>query len=435
MPGQANSGPTQSGPAKPGSKRPNLRMPNITMPPALLRFFRKARRWLGRARKAAPGWLTSYVSPLGWCVLALGVASLAAFPALGWHELLVIAVIALVMEAAGLVMSLGNTSFKATLGLSESRITVGESVDVDVEVANPGKVPTVSATGELPLGEARKTFRIPALAPGKSKRQQVRFRAATRAVLPVGPLSIRKGDPFGLIRHEQSLSETIDVYIHPRTVRLSTLSSGLARDLEGGPTEQVVDDDLDFYGLREYRPGDDMRNVHWLSSAKTGTLMIRQYDATKRTDTSLTLACNPAAYPGEREFETAVSVAASIGAQCLVDDRPLVCRASTRESRATHPTRFLDWCSGITPDADEDPNLASATLEGSPNASFYFFVTGSLADFEALRRVAATMPGESVCVIFQVDPSQDVSIRRYDGFTLASVDQLENLPLVMEALR
>lgn len=399
------------------------------------RIVRKVKRTLSKACKAAPSWLTSYVSPLGWCVLALGLASILAFPALGWHELIVIAVIALVMETAGLIMSLGNTAFTATLNLSERRITVGDTVDVDVEVANPGKTPTVSAEGELPMGEAHESFRIPALAPGHAKSQKVQFRAATRAVLPVGPLSIRKGDPFGLIRHEQSLSEAINVYIHPRTVHLNTLSSGLARDLEGGPTEQVVDDDLDFYGLREYRPGDDMRNVHWLSSAKTGTLMIRQYDATKRTDTSLTLASNPGDYLDEQEFETAVSVAASIGAQCLMDSRPLVSHASNHDCRPHNPTQFLDWCSGITPDMDENPNLAATTLKTSPDASFYFFVIGSLGELERLRRIAAAVPGESVCVIFSVDLSKVSSVRQYDGFTLATLGKLDDLPLVMEALR
>ena len=106
-------------------------------------------------------------------------------------------------------------------------------------------------------------------------------------------MRIRKGDPFGLVRHEKELADRITVFIHPRTVRLDTLNAGVPRDLEGQPSGQIVDDDLDFYGLREYEPGDDVRNVHWLSSAKTGTLMIRQYEATRRTDTSVTISVNP----------------------------------------------------------------------------------------------------------------------------------------------
>ena len=159
------------------------------------------------------------------------------------------------------------------------------------------------------------------------------FTAVSRAVLPIGPLSIRKGDPFGLIRHEKKLVDQINVFIHPQTVLLSTLNAGIPRDLEGQPSGEIVDDDLDFYGLREYEPGDDVRNVHWLSSAKTGSLMIRQYEATRRTDTALTISVNPDDYIDSQEFELAVSVHTSIGVQCLQQNRPVTAHAGS-----THQT-------------------------------------------------------------------------------------------------
>ena len=73
---------------------------------------------------------------------------------------------------------------------------------------------------------------------------------------------------------------------------------------------------LDFYGLREYEPGDDVRNVHWLSSAKTGTLMIRQFEATRRTDTSLSLGVNPDDYVDAVEFPWCASTAGSRASGC-----------------------------------------------------------------------------------------------------------------------
>ncbi|WEV70136.1 DUF58 domain-containing protein [Bifidobacterium sp. ESL0775] len=365
----------------------------------------------------------------------MGVVCLAAFPSLGWHELLVCGVIAMFMLLCGIAMSLGNTKFHATLGVSDDRITVGDTVRVDVNISNPGKSPTVSVRGDLPMGETHQRFRIPALAPGKAKDEQVEFRATSRAVLPVGPLKISKGDPFGIVRHEQSLSESVKVFIHPKTIVLNTLNSGIFRDLEGSPSGQVVDDDLDFYGLREYRPGDDMRNVHWLSSAKTGTLMVRQYEATKRTDTSITLGVNPADYSSEDEFELAVSVAASIGTECLIEDRPLAIQASSDSLIPRGPTPFLDWMSGVSPDMDENPNLAVTTLETSPSASFYFFVVGAGTKLERLRHIAAALSKESICVMLQIDPVAGNAIHQYDDFTLATLSSLDELPLIMEALK
>ena len=142
--------------------------------------------------------------------------------------------------------------------------------------------------------------------------------------------------------------DQINVFIHPQTVLLSTLNAGIPRDLEGQPSGEIVDDDLDFYGLREYEPGDDVRNVHWLSSAKTGALMIRQYEATRRTDTALTISVNPDDYVSSDEFELAVSVHASIGVQCLQQNRPVTAHAGPRTPfRARHG--ILDGCSGIDP--------------------------------------------------------------------------------------
>ena len=78
------------------------------------------------------------------------------------------------------------------------------------------------------------------LAPGQSKQTDVEFRTVSRAILPIGPLRIRKGDPFGLVRHEKELADRITVFIHPRTVRLDTLNAGVPRDLEGQPSGQIV---------------------------------------------------------------------------------------------------------------------------------------------------------------------------------------------------
>ena len=201
---------------------------------------RSLRRLKHRIKRLA----TSYVSPLGWAVAALAVASLVAFVLLGWHELLAMAVVFAVMLAAAVMLSLGNTSFQATIYVSSRRVTVSDTVKVDVCVDNPGRTPTTSARGDLPIGDNHERFAIPMLAAGQSRQTTVEFTAVSRAVLPIGPLSIRKGDPFGLIRHEKKLVDQINVFIHPQTVLLSTLNAGIPRDLEGQPSGEIVDDDL-----------------------------------------------------------------------------------------------------------------------------------------------------------------------------------------------
>lgn len=391
-------------------------------------------RSLRRIKHRIKRLVTSYVSPLGWAVTGLAIASLIAFTILSWHELLTMAIVFACMMVAAIMLSLGNTSFTATIDVSSRRVTVSDTVKVDVCVDNPGRTPTTSARGDLPIGDSHERFAIPMLAAGQSRQTTVEFTAVSRAVLPVGPLSIRKGDPFGLVRHEKKLVDQINVFIHPKTVMLNTLNAGIPRDLEGQPSGEIVDDDLDFYGLREYEPGDDVRNVHWLSSAKTGALMIRQYEATRRTDTALTISVSPDDYVSSDEFELAVSVHASIGVQCLLQNRPVTSHAGTEHIMPRNSTEFLDGCSAISPDISDNPNLAQTTLAHAPDSSFYCITVGRLKNIDEIKHMALALPRSATCVVLQTAIGQPRAIKRYADFTLATVGNLDDLPMIMGVL-
>lgn len=177
-----------------------------------------------------------------------------------------------------------------------------------------------------------------------------------------------------------------------------------------------------------------MRNVHWLSSAKTGTLMIRQYEATRRTDTSVTISVNPDEYVNGEEFEMAVSIHSSIGVKCLLQDRPLFCHAGNAHGQPRNAMEFLDNASAIEPDREDNPNLAEGTLKHSPDASFYFFTVGSLKDIEQIKRMTLALPRSASCVVLQASAGANRGIRRFANFTLATIGDLDDLPLIMGVL-
>ena len=374
------------------------------------------------------------MTPPGWAVLAAGVLALAAFAALRWHELLAIGLACLTMVVAAIVMSLGNARFTAQLTVSDRRITIGDTVTVSVIVNNPGTTPTTSARGDLPIGNAHVGVSIPMLPPHRSRHTDVQFMGVTRDLLRIGPITVHTGDPFGLVRRERTLPSGTTICIHPDTVRLKTLNAGVARDLDGRPGGQIVDDDLEFYGLREYRPGDDLRNVHWLNTARTGTLMIRQYEATRRTDTSITLDVSPSSYASREEFEMAVSIHASIGVQCLLQNRPLATHAGAVHATARSATDFLDTCSAIDTDQSDTLNIAEDTLRHSSEASFYLFTIGSLNSLNQLRRSMMTLPQLATCLVLRAAAGEPRAIRTCGGFALATVGSLDDLPHVMGAL-
>lgn len=317
----------------------------------------------------------AYASPLGWLAAAASMACATGFAVWGWHELLAATIALTAMLTAAIAMSLGNAGFDTVIGVSRRRAAIGDAITVTVDIDNPGSTPTTSVFGDLVIGETHERFRIPSLAPGLSKRMVVEFTAVRRAALSIGPLRVRQGDPFGLVRRERELAGHYTVFVHPPTTTLKTPDAGLVRDLEGRPSGQIADDDLDLHGLRPYEPGDDVRHVHWLSTAKTGALMIRQYEATRRTDTSVTLDVDPGDYADAQEFELAVSVHASIGVQCLLWNRPLVSYAGRSFVVPDSVAGFLDWCSAIEPEPDGDPRVhgrhagGNAYADGRPHTT------------------------------------------------------------------
>ena len=78
--------------------------------------------------------------------------------------------------------------------------------------------------------------------------------------------------------------------------------------------------DLAFHALREYVPGDDLRHVHWRSSAKAGELLVRQYHETRRGHVTILVDDRRVSYRRLRDFELAVSVATSIALRAVRDD-------------------------------------------------------------------------------------------------------------------
>ena len=115
--------------------------------------------------------------------------------------------------------------------------------------------------------------------------------------------------------------------MRPATVDLAGLPVGQLRDLEGVPSDQISMSDLAFHALREYVPGDDLRHVHWRSSARAGQLLVRQYHDSRRTTACVLVDTRRDAYADPDDFELALSIAASVTTRAAHDgyDLTLLC--------------------------------------------------------------------------------------------------------------
>jgi len=382
-----------------------------------------------RAERAA-----SVVTPLAWALLAGGVASLLVGRRLGWRELTVAGATALVVLAAGAAFTIGRTRLRVAVDVRPARVQAGGRAAAAVTATAAGSRRTLGHAMELTVGEGVAEFGVPSLRPGESHEEVFILPTRRRAIIPVGPATSVRGDPLGLLRRERAWTEVQPLYVHPRTVRLAELGTGFIRDLEGQPTRDVAPADVAFHTMREYEPGDDRRFVHWLTTARTGTLMVRQFVDTRRTHLAVVVDAASGAYRDEDEFETAVSAAASIGRRTLADEQDLSAVVGTDRLPSTTPNPFLDALSGVELGPEERCRLGAGVdhlLRSVSGLSVGVLVSGSQATVTDLRAAAVRLPTDVRVVIVRVDHTAPTGFMPLGDHVLATLRALDDLPHLM----
>ena len=371
---------------------------------------------------------------LGWIVVLAGAAAATAGWRYQWWELTTIASIAAVLVALSLGFLVGRTGFDTSLDLSRSRVVVGERAVGALQLRNPGTRALLPVRVELPVGKGVATFQVPRLAGGDVHEELFAIPTHRRAVLKVGPVSAVRGDPLGMFARTVTWSDPVDLFVHPRTVPMDGSSSGFLQDLEGLPTSALSNADLAFHALRPYVPGDDRRHVHWRTSAKTGELMVKQYQETRRSHLAIALSLNRQEYAREEELELGIAVAGSLGLQALKEDKQLtvLVQGATLPSRAGKP--FLDSLSGLDltdPRRGTVVDLALATGVSVPDASVAVLICGSFVTPAEVRRAAAYVPVGVRVVAIYAAPGASVTRRTIGDTVVLTLGVIDDLPHAM----
>jgi uncharacterized protein (DUF58 family) len=381
------------------------------------------------------------VTPLGWAVIAGAIVALAVGYTWGWIEVIAIGwglVVLVVMASAWLI---GRGASEIELLVPASRVVVGEPAEARLIAANPGRRRFGGVQLEVPVGNRVIELVLPGLPRGGAFDEQFRIPTERRGIVAVGPARTVRADPIGLMRREIVWSQSVELHVHPRTVPIEALSTGFIRDLEGSPTRDLTASDIAFHALREYVPGDDRRFIHWKSSAKTGTFMVRQFEETRRSRLMVLLDLEPGAYADEAEFELAVSAAASVGARAIRDARTVSFVVSSRRrggrGRGSNmrelPTvsrdRLLDALCLVQRDDEAAmlPDVARSAAEGLPGVSLAFLVTGSARGVPPLRAAASRLPAGIEAVAVQCAPEGGASASTVAGLTVFGIGYLEDL--------
>jgi uncharacterized protein (DUF58 family) len=176
--------------------------------------------------------------------------------------------------------------------------------------------------------------------------------ARRRGHYAIGPASTSITDPFGLASVRVQDEAHSDLVVYPAVEDIEPWRLGIRGEGAGESTvRQLYRSAAEFYTMREYVTGDDLRRIHWPSVARTGQLMIRQDESTRRSVATLFLDNRSPALGGDGSpgFERAVSVTASIGRALFLGG--FVVRFATVDApgRPMGETALLETLAGTAP--------------------------------------------------------------------------------------
>jgi uncharacterized protein (DUF58 family) len=262
-------------------------------------------------------------SGLGWLLVTVFIGALAWFKSINLVLIIVYAMLALLV-LNGLLAWLAVRRTDAAR-ISPPPVFAGEQVDCGVRVTNrSGR--TLTVTVEDRAGDRSNTFLVYRLPGGQS------LSCSSARVFPTrgrfgGPVAVSSGFPFGLLEYERPADSTGEIIVLPPTgcaepdglrrwVLRRVGAAGWARRV----LRRITTDQAEIRGVRSFRAGDAMRDVHWRTTARRGELVVREYDAAPSPE--LVLVVEPwlpaaAAHADRVRLEAALSLAATVAVTWL----------------------------------------------------------------------------------------------------------------------
>ncbi|MDQ2958724.1 MAG: DUF58 domain-containing protein, partial [Actinomycetota bacterium] len=225
----------------------------------------------------------------------------------------------------------------------------------------------------------------------------------------VGPTTVIASDPFGLVTADTRSTDTAELIVQPVTTPLALLTLPIAwRDGAATLSHSVGVGGSDDASVREFRHGDDLRKIHWRSTAKSGALMVRQEERPWHGESLVLLDTRSMAYPTlatdaeSAALEWAVSAAASIGSHLASRGRRVTVVSGSGQVAHDDVTMILDLLADVTLAlrADVQPLATALTGLGRDASVFAILAANPHAPItELLGR--PRIPGSSVALLLR----------------------------------
>jgi len=333
------------------------------------------------------------------CAITVGLAALA----FGEKDLLRVAILIglLPLLAAWYV---GRTRYKlaCTRSLEPQRTQVGATARVVLRLQNLSSLPTGTLLLEDRLPYAlgsRPRLVLERLGRRQASSVAYSVRADVRGRYEIGPLVIRLTDPFGLCELARAFPSVDHLTVTPTVVALPPVRlTGEYTGTGDSRARSVAVHGEDDAATREYRHGDDLRRVHWRSTARVGELMVRREEQPWESRATLVLDIRKHAHKGEgptASFEWAVSAVASIAVHLRENGYKLRLVTDLVDISATDAegdAAILDHLAEVKLVARADLGRVTEQLRRRSDSGLIIAVLGSLspADAEVVARLRGT---------------------------------------------
>ena len=333
----------------------------------------------------------------GWMVAIVSMAVVAAGRLFGIFELYLVGAAGVALVIAALV-TVARTRLRIDIAreLHPPRVHAGGPSRVELRITNRGRRRSSLLRLKDPVGDGRSASVVVApLGPGETVRATYRLPTETRGILAVGPLSIEVSDPFGLAATATRGAPVVELTVWPAIDEIASLPHTSGDDPHGGtdhPNALAAAGD-DFYALRDYVVGDDLRHVHWRSTARRDELMVRQDEMPWQGRATILLDTRADAHTPDT-FEAAVSAAASIVVAC--NKRRFLVRLLTTAGAdtgsgagAAHVENILEELATVSTDRTGHLAGAAAALRraGSSGGALTVLLGGKGEDPDTIGRL------------------------------------------------
>lgn len=219
---------------------------------------------------------------------------------------------------------------RITRHLTTVRVPRGDPIVIDYRLRNRTRFRSGRATIIDRCDDATTRVDAPAVAPNTERSVRGTIATSRRGVFDVGPFEIERIDPFWLTIGRRRDTERASVTVHPKVYDLIG-PHGAVRVVENESViRRATADPLSgFVSMREYVPGDDPRLIHWPTTARTGTLMVREHVEVRRPEFTVVLDTSPAVGTPD-DFEEAVDVTATLAVHAIRIGLDVVVRTTDR---------------------------------------------------------------------------------------------------------